>query len=285
MKAYFMYKITSNENNTNDERVIHLKKKKILIMIMFLTLLLPNVVFAKEKKEQNRYEIPDHVLTIDKENTYPNETEDETIIEPSEFTKQLLESSDVRVKNPDLIQMLNETNIRPTPFSFGYRGDIYLGRWALNYESTETTINWEYQKINENELNNLGGDSPQTIYYEQQSENKIQGALTSKISNAEDVKTMMLSKAKEKTNLPLAFTTYVGKGTKKDNPYKIPPKQHGVLTVYAPAVNEKGQITFGEVYIELKGTKKQLKIKNVTKQGIGAWIPIQDHASFSFRLK
>nr|WP_323368649.1 YfkD family protein [Radiobacillus deserti] len=26
-------------------------------------------------------------------------------------------------------------------------------------------------------------------------------------------------------------------------------------------------------------------VKNVTKQGIGAWIPIQDHLSFSFNLK
>lgn len=41
----------------------------------------------------------------------------------------------------------------------------------------------------------------------------------------------------------------------------------------------------GEVYIKLKGSNKTLVVKNVEKQGIGAWIPIQDYVSFSFQLK
>lgn len=32
----------------------------------------------------------------------------------------------------------------------------------------------------------------------------------------------------------------------------------------------------------LKGSKKTLVVKNITSQGIGAWIPIQDHVSFGF---
>ncbi|MYL61695.1 hypothetical protein GLW20_29810, partial [Virgibacillus halodenitrificans] len=69
------------------------------------------------------------------------------------------------------------------------------------------------------------------------------------------------------------------------NSYNVPVKKLGKLESFAPAVNEKGQVTFGEVYLELKGSKKALVIKNVTKQGIGAWIPIQDHVSFSYSLK
>jgi hypothetical protein len=32
----------------------------------------------------------------------------------------------------------------------------------------------------------------------------------------------------------------------------------------------------------LKGSKKFIVIKNVTSQGIGAWIPVQDYVSFGF---
>ena len=45
------------------------------------------------------------------------------------------------------------------------------------------------------------------------------------------------------------------------------------------------QVTIGEVFIKLKGSNKKIVVKNVTKQGIGGWIPIQDHVSFSFQLK
>lgn len=93
---------------------------------------------------------------------------------------------------------------------------------------------------------------------------------------------MMLLKAAEKTGLPLAFETVIGAGTKKDQVYNIPPKRLGYLYGYAPAVNEKGKVTYGEVYLVLKGNKKKLIIKNVTSQGIGAWIPIQDHVTFGF---
>src|SRR5699024_7274193 len=169
--------------------------------------------------------------------------------------------------------------------SFGYRGLVYLGRWPLNYKSDDVSVNWEFQQINLNELNNLGGKNALTMNYDQQEQKEVKGALTNKITNTDDVKKMILLKAKEKTNLPLAYQTIIGKGTKKDHTYNIPAKKYGYLRAYAPAVNEKGQVTFGEVYIELKGTNKAIVVKNVTKQGIGAWIPIQDHISFSFQLK
>src|SRR5699024_9482156 len=222
---------------------------------------------------------------ISKENTFPNSAEDLEVVEPSKLTKSLLDSIEIPVDNPDLIKLLNETTLKPSPISLGYRGMVYIGRWALHYESTETSINWEYQQINTNEVNNIGGNKAETMHYNQQEKMDIKGALTNKISDPDDIKKMMLLTTKEKTKLPLSFQTVIGQHTKKDNTYNIPVKKHGILQAYAPAVNEKGQITFGEVYIELKGSKKALVIKNVTKQGIGAWIPIQDHVSFSFQLK
>ncbi|MBD4935389.1 hypothetical protein GUF79_04570, partial [Xanthomonas citri pv. citri] len=47
---------------------------------------------------------------------------------------------------------------------------------------------------------------------------------------------------------------------------------------------EKGKVTYGEVYLVLKGNKRKLVVKNVTSQGIGAWIPVQDHVTFGFQL-
>lgn len=257
----------------------------IVIVLLAFVLMFPMNSFAKEKKEKDAYKIPSHVLSISKENTFPNSTEDQEIIEPSELAEELITSLDIKIENPQLIKVLNETTLKPSPISFGYRGMVYIGRWPINYKSSDTTVNWEYQKVNMNELNNLGGDKAQIMNYNQQEEVEIKGALTNKIKNPDNVKAMMLLTSIEKTKLPLAYTTVIGKSTKKDNSYDVPVKKYGYLQAYAPAVNEKGEVTFGEVYIELKGTKKSIVIKNVTKQGIGAWIPIQDHVSYSFQLK
>lgn len=258
--------------------------KKAFVGIVILLFIFPSQLHAKEES-QDPYEIPDYALSISKENTYPNETEDQEVVEPSDFTKSMIEGIDTTIENPELIKMINESTINPSPISFGYRGSIYLGRWPLNYESTDTTVNWKYHEINVNELDNMGEETTQTIQYDQQDEHEVKGALTSKITNPDEIKTMMLLKANEKTKLPLAYQTVIGKGTKKENAYKIPARKHGVLKAHAPAVNEKGQVTFGEVYIDLKGTKKKLKLRNITKQGIGAWIPIQDYVSLTFHLK
>ncbi|KKE78728.1 YfkD family protein [Oceanobacillus caeni] len=264
-------------------------RKLTILMACLYALIFPILSSAEEqkdaKKSKDPFEIPSHVLDISKENTYPNTTENQEVIEPSELTKELMEGTDIPIKNPDLIKMLNESTLDPSPVAIGYRGMIYLGRWPLNYESLETNINWEYQKINTNELNNLGGDANQVMNYVQQEQKEIKGALTNKIKNPDDVKKMMLLATKEKTKLPLSYQTIIGKNTKKENSYNIPAEKFGVLNAFAPAVNEKGQVTFGEVYVQLKGSNKGLIIKNVTKQGIGGWIPIQDHVSFSFQIK
>lgn len=265
-----------------------MKNNYIIALIIFLLAIYsPIIVLAKEKgeKEKNDYEIPSHVLDIAKENTYPNSNEDEEVIEPSKLTQELMDSTDVKISNPNLIKMLNESTINPSPIGIGYRGMVFLGRWPLHYESDDTNINWEYQKINVNELNNMGGTDNQKLSFNQQAQKEVKGALTNKINNPNDVKQMMIMTSKQKTKLPLSYTTTIGAGTKKTNSYGVPPDKYGYLHAFAPAVNEKGKVTFGEVYIELKGTKKSLVIKNVTKQGIGAWIPIQDHVSFSFELK
>ncbi|MBU8880519.1 YfkD family protein [Bacillus sp. FJAT-29790] len=226
--------------------------------------------------------VPSSVLKITKENTYPNPTQNMPTLQPSELTKKLIDSSKVKIENPDLIRMLNESSVNSTPFAVGYRAIIYLGQWPLNYESSETSPNWEYQKINTNYYDNRGGKAAYRIHYVQEVQKVVRGGLTAKVPNMEDVKKMMLLKAMEKSGLPLAFDTVIGAGTKKDQIYNIHPKNLGYLYGYAPAVNEKGKVTYGEVYLMLKGNKKMIIIKNVTSQGVGAWIPIQDHVSFGF---
>jgi hypothetical protein len=234
------------------------------------------------KQPQKSISVPNSVLNVTKENTYPNPAQDMPTLQPSELAQQLIDSSKVKIENPDLIRMLNETSVSSTPFAIGYRAIVYLGQWPLNYESSETSQNWEYQKINTNYFDNRGGKAPYQIHYVQEAQKVVHGGLTAKVPNAEDVKKMMLLKAMEKSGLPLAFETIIGAGTKKDHIYNIPPKRLGYLYGYAPAINEKGKVTYGEVYLMLKGNKRMIVIKNVTSQGIGAWIPIQDHVTFGF---
>lgn len=256
----------------------------VLMAILLMAAILPAVSAQQvnEKKEPVKYQIPPSVRNISKENTYPNSTQDLPLLQPSELTKKLINSSKVKIQNPDLIRMLNESSINGTLFAIGYRAIIYLGQWPLNYESSETSPNWEYQKINTNYFDNRGGKAPYQIKYVQEAQKIIRGGLTAKIPNAEDVKKMMLLKAMQKTHLPLAFETIIGAGTKNDHFYNIPPNRLGYLYAYAPGVSEKGKVTYGEVYLMLKGNRKFIVVKNVTSQGIGAWIPVQDYVSFGF---
>jgi hypothetical protein len=258
-----------------------------IIFFAVLALIFPLKTFAEEDKneeENDEFEIPSHVLSIEKENTYNNTAEDQEVIEPSELTRELIEDTEIPIENPDLIKTLNETTLNPSPIAIGYRGEVFIGRWPLNYTSTDTVINWEYQTINKNEINNLGGNANQELTYTQQEQKEINGALTNKISRAEEVKKMMLLHAESKVNLPLSFSTVIGHNTKKNHSYQVPAEKYGMLEAYAPAVSEKGNVTFGEVYIKLKGSNKSIEIKNVTKQGVGAWIPIQDHVGFSYNV-
>ncbi len=239
----------------------------------------------KQKKETESFTLPKNVISLSKANTFPNTTEDMEIIEPSSDTKELLDEISIPIDNHELIKLLNESIIKPSPLAIGYRAQVYLGRWPLNYQSENTSVIWDYQAINENKIDNLSGDEVQEIRYVQQEQKEVKGALTNKIDNPDVIKKMILQTANDKTNLPLSFSTVFGKNTKLENFYNVPVKKSGYLQAYSPAINEKGKITYGEVYIELKGNTKNIKIKNVTKQGVGAWIPIQDHVSLSFQLK
>jgi len=254
-----------------------MRKVTIFSIIMLLLCSFSSPTFAKEKLK-----VPNSVMDISQNNTYPNPTQDLPYLQPSDLTKELIESSEVEIENPDLIKMLNESNISPSPAAIGYRATIYLGHWALNYESTETAANWEYEKVNTNYNDNRGGKTPVQLRYKQEVQKRVTGGLTAKIPKAEDVKKMMLIEAVEKSKLPLSFDTVVGVGTKRDNVYNVPPKKMGYLYAYVPAINEKGKVTYGEVYLVLKGSKKKLVVKNITHQGIGAWIPVQDRVTFGF---
>ncbi|MDX8342699.1 YfkD family protein [Rossellomorea sp. YZS02] len=236
---------------------------------------------APKAKEDTSVKIPNSVLNIAKENTYPNSTQDQPYLQPSEWSQELIETSNVRIENPNLIRMLNESTVNKAP-TIGLRATIYLGEWPLNYASTETSPNWEYQKVNTNYFDNRGGKNNYQIHYVQEAQKVVKGGLTAKVPHADDVEKMMLIKAMDKSKLPLAFQTIVGAGTKKDQVYNISPKRLGYLYAYAPAINEKGKVTYGEVYLVMKGTKRSIVVKNVTSQGVGAWIPVQDHVHFGF---
>ena len=267
-----------------------MRKNAFIMFVIAMLVIIPTQhnwaapkIGNEAKKEDTKYKIPESVLSINKENTYPNPSQDSPLLEPSELSKQLLKTSNVKIENPELIHMLNETNIGNNPVAFWYRATVYLGKWALNYESKETSPNWEYQKINTNFYDNRGGDANFQIHYVQETQKVVRGGLTAKVPSSEDIQKMMLTKASEKSKLPLAFETIVGAGTKTDRVYNIPSMRLGYLYGYAPAINEKGKVTYGEVYLVLKGSKREIVVKNVTSQGVGAWIPIQDHVSFQFR--
>ncbi|TDL77803.1 hypothetical protein E2R53_18010 [Peribacillus frigoritolerans] len=256
-----------------------MRKWMLVSMALLLSIGFSSSVFAV-----NKMKVPSSVLDISKENTYPNPTQDLPYLQPSEFAQSLIETSKIPIENPNLIRLLNESTISDNPLSIGYRATIFLGQWALNYESGETAVNWEYRKINTNFFDNRGGKATTQIHYKQEAQKQVKGGLTAHIPSEEDVKKMMLLKAMKKTSLPLSFQTIIGTGSKKEQIYNIPPKRVGYLNAYAPAVNEKGKVTYGEVYLVLKGNKRKIVVQNVTSQGVGAWIPVQDHASFGFTV-
>lgn len=271
-------KLFTFEKNNDEQR----KKERGLRMKRWFAFSMMFIFFCMPTISEATVKLPSSVIDISKENTYPNPTQNLPYLQPSELAKQLLQSANVKIENPELIRLLNESSISSTPFAIGYEATIYLGQWPLNYESIETSTNWEYQKVNTNFIDNRGGKTAVRLMYRQEMQKQVRGGLTASIPNEEDVKKMMLLTAMKKTNLPLSFSTWIGMGTKKEQAYNVPPKKLGYLYAYAPAVNEKGKVTYGEVYIVLKGKKKSIVVKNVTSQGIGAWIPVQDRLSFAF---
>lgn len=259
-------------------------KKVSFVCFVFFLLILPFVTQAEtgKKQEKQSFSLPDYVLDISKDNTYPNPTQDLPRLQPSELTKQLLESTEIKIENPELIRLLNESTISNARSALLMKASIYLGEWPLFYESSETNVNWEYNKVNTNYLDNRGGNEQKRLHYVQEQQKKVTGGLTAKVPHSEEVKKMMMIKAAEKTGLPLAFDTIIGFGTKKNQVYHVAPKHVGYLDAFVPAANEKGKVTYGEVYLQIKGGKPKIEVKNVTQQGIGAWIPVQDHLAFQF---
>ena len=141
-------------------------KNKVMYLLLGLVFMLSFLPLAQAEKQPEKQEtpakqsitVPNSVMNIAKENTYPNTMIDMPRLEPSDLTKELFDSSKTKIENPELIRMFNETTVNSTPFALGYKAFIYLGQWPLNYESVETAPNWEYQKINTNYYDNRGGN-------------------------------------------------------------------------------------------------------------------------------
>lgn len=252
-----------------------------LCIILFFVIGYGSTSSAESKSTSLK--LPGSVINIEKENTMPQAEENLSYLQPSDFTKELLETSKVKIDNPNLIKILNESAINKSPFSLGMRATIYLGEWPLSYKSNGTEPNWQYQKINTNFYDNRQGTANYQINYVQEAQKSIKGGLTAKVPQVEDVQKMILLSAMEKTNLPLTFETVIGRGTKHHQVYNIGHGQLGYLYTYAPAIHEKGKVTYGEVYLVIKGTKRKIDVKNVTSQSIGAWIPLQGHLNFGFQ--
>lgn len=256
--------------------------RQLLIVLSLITLLAQPLVARADDQVEEKSGIPNYVLNISKENTYPNPTQDLPHLQPSEMAQELIDSANVTIDNPELIRILNESSIRGNKLAVSLNASIYLGQWPLAYESNETSVNWEYQKVNTNYLDNRGATAPKRIQYTQEQQKKVTGGLTAQIPSSDEVQKMMMIKAAENTGLPLAFSTVIGHGTKKEQVYNVPVKQVGYLSAYVPAASEKGKVTYGEVYLIIKHGKKRIEVKNVTQQGIGAWIPVQDHIALKF---
>jgi len=229
-----------------------------------------------------KIKVPDTVKDISRQNTYPNPDMDPEYVQPSPATLELFKTTNYSIENPNLIRLLNESSIQPSKLAIGFRANIYLGNWALNYESKETTVNWEYKQANLNKWDNRGGKDTTELSYEQNEEFTALGGLTTEVYSEEDVKKLMIAKAKQNTGLNLAFKSTIGKGTKQETILRVPAKKLGYLQAFVPAASERGTVMYGEVYLNIQGSEKKLIIKNVTQKGVGAWIPVQDKLTFRY---
>ncbi len=255
-----------------------MEKVGLSVILCLMMLTIPLIAESKEEKQ-------DDLVSIENENTYKQMSEEDTMIEPSKLVEELLEDVNVEIDNPLLIKSLNESTINPSPIAFGYRANVYLGHWPLSYQSESSEINWDFQTINTNEVNNVNGEKNEEIYYYQIEEKHVKGALTAKVDQTDQIKQMVLQKARDQHDFPLTFHAVVGKETKLSKTYTVPTSKIGQLKANIPVVKDTGEVTMGEVYIELKGSKKNLVIKNVTKQEVGAYIPIANHLTFTFETK
>ncbi|MFT8392108.1 MAG: YfkD family protein [Sporolactobacillus sp.] len=250
--------------------------KTIVSVSLCLAFLFVNGFAAQAQSHVKATKTPSSVVDLSKENTYPNPQHNASELVPGSKTKALLKTAKVSIENPKLIKLLNESDIRPSKWSIGYHATIALGEWPLNYASKETAVIWEFKKINDNAADARGSQSGQKISYVQKTQAKVSGGLTAKVPHANEVTQMIMNKAMRATDMPIAFTTIVGGGTKIDRPYSVQPKQIGHLYAFVPAVSEKGTITFGEVFLILSGGQAKLVVQNRIQQGIGALMPVQE---------
>lgn len=220
--------------------------------------------------------IPSHVQSIENENTGVQLNRDLLEVTSDELTEDLLAKSEFEITNPHLIEQLNATDVNRSFFTFGYSSEVYLGRWPLSYQSKETSVNWAYQKINDNFIT-----AGQPIY-SQKEERKISGGLQSKVIKSDQVQNMVLLNTKERVHWPIDFQSVYGANTKKQIALT---NDSGAsqLEAYAPAIKETGTITFGDVYLTMTGRKQHLKIKNVVEEELISWLPIQDHLAFHMK--
>jgi hypothetical protein len=258
--------------------------KRHLFTVAAFLLIVP-LIFTQAEVTSATVKIPETVKDISRQNTYPNPDMDPEYVQPSASTLELFKTTNYQIENPNLIRMLNETTINPSGLSFGFRANIYLGNWALNYESKETSVNWEYKEANVNKFDNRGGNTTSELTYEQKEEFTAYGGLTTPVIAEDEVKKLMIADAKAKTGLNLAFHSTIGRGTKQETIMRVPPNKMGFLHAFVPAASERGNVMYGQVYLNLKGTEKKLVIKNVTYKGVGAWIPVQDKITFKYVLK
>ncbi len=254
-----------------------MEKLGLSVILSLMMLTIPLIAHSKE-------EVPDNLVSIEKENTYTHMSEEDATIEASDEVKDLLDDAEMDINNPVLIKLLNESTIKPSPIAFGYRATIFLGHWPLAYQSDSSEVKWDFQTINRNEVNANSAKKEELFYY-QIEEKHVKGALTAKVERSDQINQMILQAARDQHDLPLTFHAVVGKETKTSKTYTVPESKTGSLEAHIPAVKDKGKLTLGEVYLELKGSKKKLVIKNVTKQEIGAYIPIANHLTFSFETK
>lgn len=251
--------------------------------LIFLVCLLsmPLSVLSNQEKEA-KIEIPDYVVHIAKDNTYKIPIEKNKKIKANEMTKGIMENSRVEIHNPFLIQLLNESKMKNAPFAIGYEAKIYLGEWPIRYESKDTNVNWYYQKVNVNYLDNREGTKTARMSYDQEVQKAVKGGITTYVQKVEDVQQMMCLYAEEKTDLPLSFDTTIGGGTRGNGIYHVPAKCLGYLTTYVPAIHEEGKITYAKVYLQFNGNQRRLILEDEKTKKVSAWIPVENYIAFRF---
>src|SRR5690625_7083027 len=108
-----------------------MKKRNIVFIclaILFIsTLYSPQMAYADKKSEKEKettFNLPKNVLSIQKENTFPNVMEVMELIEPSKETKELLQAKKVKMDNPDVIIILNDSVINQSQIAMEFRINI-----------------------------------------------------------------------------------------------------------------------------------------------------------------